>query len=347
MMAAMRSLRARSSLRSVACAFALPVVAACGGSGGSAAIQPPPPPPPVTSPIAPGASVATQGYSGGTLTFHFGSGVPAGETFTVGPLAKPPPAMCPPAIPTCLLPEQPVDAVAISVGSAALPLSAITSVGLSGFTLQAASFTLADTSVDEGTTTFSSTPSGGPLVETHAYPDEGAPIVALQPNRQYVLTLWGHASLDKPPGASFITPGGTVSAGTPSGDAITLVFGNTIPAKEWIIVSPAGQFNVTNPPGTFDAIAIEMGPTPRLPLSTIAGVILQTTRSFSGTRVEAGVSGLASESALSAALPLALAPPGSQPPNPAQLTFQTGPDYGTSLTQFGAQLTYVLSIRTY
>jgi len=344
MMPVMRPLRVRSSSRALAFALSIPVLAACGG-GGSTVTPPPPPPPPVTFPIAPGAAVTTHGYSGGAITFNFGSGVPSGESFTVGPLAKPTPPSCPPNL-ACLLPPQPTDAVSITVGPAALPLSALTSVALSGFAVQAASFTLVDTSVDEGTTTFSSTPSGGPLVETHASPDEGAPIVTLQPNRSYVLTLWGFASIDKPAGSTFIPAGGTLSATVPSnGDTITLTFGNAIPAKQWIQFTPVTQLNITLPPNTIDAIAIETS-AKSLPPSVITGVILTTTRAFSGTRLEAGLTGVASEAALSTGLPLALAPPGTQP-DPSQLTFQTSPDFGTSLSAIHPSVSYVLSIRAY
>jgi hypothetical protein len=349
MLAVMRPLRVRRSLGLLACAVAAPVLAACGGGGSTpvAPPTPPPPPPPVTSPIAPGATVSTRGYSGGTFTFSFGPGVPSGETFTVGRLAAPVPPSCPPNTPCSFaLPLGPVDAVAVTVGPAALPLSAITNVALSGFTLSAASFTLTDTTVDEGTTSFSSTPAGGPLVETHALPDEGAPIVTLQPNRRYVLTLWGFASLDKPPGAIFIPPGGTVATTIPeTGDTIAVAFGNPIPAKEWIIFLPVAPLNVTLPPGTIDAISFEIYPK-QMPASVITGVMLSTPRAFSGTRLEAGLTGVRNESGLSTALPFALAPPGA-PPNPSQLTFQTGPDYGASLTALNPGISYVLSIRTY
>jgi hypothetical protein len=240
----------------------------------------------------------------------------------------------------------PIDAVAITVGSAALPLSAITDVALSGFTLSAASFTLVDTTVDEGTTSFSSTPTGGPLVETHAFPDEGAPIVVLQPNRRYVLSLTPIMSFDKPPDAAFIPPGGTLVTTIPeTGDSIVVAFGSPIPAKEWIIFLPVAPLGLTPLPGTIDAISFETYPK-QMPASVITGVVLVTSRSFFGIHLEAGLNGVRNESGLSTVLPFAIAPPGTTP-NPSQLTFQKGPDYGASLTTLNPAISYVLSIRSY
>jgi len=348
MLAMMRPLRVRSSSRLLACAVASAMLAACGGGATSTPVAPPTAPPPVTSPIGPGAGVSTLGYSGGTFTFSFGPGVPAGESFTVGPLAAPAPApTCPPGF-ACPAAELvgPIDAIAITVGAAALPLSAITNVALSGFRLSAASFTLVDTTVDEGTTSFSSTPTGGPLVETHASPDEGAPIVTLQPNRRYVLSLLPLPSFDKPPDASFIPPDGTLATTIPeTGDTIVVAFGNPIPAKEWIIFLPVAPLGLTPSPGTIDAISFETYPK-QMPASVITGVVLVTPRAFSGTRLEAGLTGVRNESGLSTVLPFAIAPPGTTP-KPSQLTFQTGPDYGASLTALNPAISYVLSIRTY
>lgn len=352
MLAAMSSLRVRSSLRAAAWFLVSPVLAACGGGGAaSVPVAPPTPPPPVTSPIAPGAAVSTQGYSGGTFTFSFGPGVPAGETFTVGALTKPAAPSCPSNAP-CPASQTvgPVDAIAVTVGPAALPLSAVTNVALSAFpfALSQASFTLVDTTVDEGTTSFSSTPAGGPLVETHASPDEDARIVTLQPNRRYVLSLFPFVSLDKPPGTSFIPQGGTLATTIPeTGDTVVVAFNNAIPipTKEWITFYPAPNPNPNPAPNTIDAISFNTYPK-AMPASVIAGVVLVTARSYSGIRLEAGLTGFATESSLSTALPLALAPPGTTA-NPSQLTFHTGPDYGASLTTINPARSYVLSIRTY
>ena len=293
--------------------------------------------------------MSTHGYSGGTFTFSFGPGVPAGETFTVGPLAKPQPPSCPPNAPCpAIVPLGPADAIAITVGPAALPLSAISNIALSGFALSQASFTLVDTTVDEGTTWFSSTPAGGPLVETHALPDESSAIVTLQPNRRYVLSLFPMASIDKPPGSSFIPPGGTLATAIPgTGDILVVAFNSAIaiPAKEWIQFYSAPNPNLNPAPNTIDAISFNTYPT-AMPSSVIAGVMLITPRSYSGMRLEAGITGFGTESALSTAVPFALAPPGT-PQNPPKITYQTGPDYGASLTTINPGRSYMLSIRTY
>jgi hypothetical protein len=359
----MRAFQVRPFLVSALIACGAALVSACGGGGASVKATPPTPGPPagppVTGPATAGATLAAPGWSGGTFGFSFGPGAPAGETVTLIPLGAPaPPQPCSVPCPA-IVPLQPLDTLAITVGPASLPLSAITGIALTAFAPSrdgaGYSLQLADQTVDEGTTVFNTSPAGGPLTEVHAFPDEGNPITALQPGRRYLLSLWPSQSQPKPDGSFFVPTNGTVQGTVPdTGDTVVIAFNGPVPAKEWLL------FNTRSPlsgigPATFvppnfyassiDAVLIDIGPSP-IPVTSIAGVALISARTPSASRLEAGIAPYTvPQPAQSASLPFALAAPGttSLPPN---LQFTTGPDFGSSLSQLSTGA-YVISIRSY
>lgn len=175
-----------------ACMLVSAFCTACagGGNGGPVAPSPSPSPVPATVAVAPGAMVAMQGYTGGTFTFTFSGGAPPGETFTAASVPNP---MYPPCQGTgCAAVLHPVDSIRLSAGPAALALSTIGRVTFSGFGPSGGTyrFDLTDETVDEGETWFSAPASGGALTETFTVPTGAAPIVALQPGRTYIFSVW-------------------------------------------------------------------------------------------------------------------------------------------------------------
>jgi hypothetical protein len=195
----MRDFHVRPFLFSVLLACSAVLVSACGGGASVKATPPtpgPPPGPPVTGPATAGATLAAPGWSGGTFTFSFGPGAPAGETVTLIPLGAPPPPQ-PCSMPcSALVPLRPIDTLAITVGPASLPLSAITGIALSGFSPPrdnaGYSLQLVDQTADEGTTVFDTSPAGGSLTEVYTLPEAAKPIAALQSGRLYLLSLWAN-----------------------------------------------------------------------------------------------------------------------------------------------------------